>query len=94
MSQKKLRKTKDTFTKNVMAKPHPAAPILKLTGDKEQDAKLLAEHKKQRNVAKRLHKVPKTAAKPTQEFPEPKLGRNSLCPCGSKKKFKKCCLNI
>lgn len=25
---------------------------------------------------------------------EPKIGRNALCPCGSGKKFKKCCLNI
>lgn len=24
----------------------------------------------------------------------PKLGRNELCPCGSKKKFKKCCRNL
>ena len=24
---------------------------------------------------------------------EPKLGRNDLCSCGSKKKYKKCCLN-
>ncbi|MBD3810221.1 MAG: SEC-C domain-containing protein, partial [Sulfuricurvum sp.] len=24
---------------------------------------------------------------------EPKIGRNDLCPCGSGKKYKKCCLN-
>ena len=24
---------------------------------------------------------------------DPKIGRNSLCPCGSGKKFKKCCLD-
>ena len=24
----------------------------------------------------------------------PKVGRNELCPCGSGKKFKKCCLSI
>ena len=23
----------------------------------------------------------------------PKVGRNELCPCGSGRKFKKCCLN-
>lgn len=23
----------------------------------------------------------------------PRVGRNELCPCGSGKKFKKCCLN-
>ncbi len=25
---------------------------------------------------------------------EPKVGRNSLCPCNSGKKYKRCCLNI
>ncbi len=31
---------------------------------------------------------------PTETFikPEPKIGRNELCPCGSGKKYKKCCL--
>lgn len=24
---------------------------------------------------------------------DPKIGRNDLCPCGSGKKYKKCCLN-
>jgi len=24
----------------------------------------------------------------------PKIGRNQLCPCGSSKKYKKCCLNV
>lgn len=24
---------------------------------------------------------------------EPKIGRNEKCPCGSDKKYKKCCLN-
>ncbi len=24
----------------------------------------------------------------------PRVGRNELCPCGSGKKFKKCCLNL
>ena len=26
--------------------------------------------------------------------PFPKVGRNESCPCGSGKKFKKCCLNL
>ena len=24
----------------------------------------------------------------------PKIGRNDPCPCGSKKKYKRCCLNV
>jgi uncharacterized protein len=30
----------------------------------------------------------------THRHPEPKVGRNELCPCGSGKKFKKCCGNV
>jgi uncharacterized protein YecA (UPF0149 family) len=26
--------------------------------------------------------------------PDPKIGRNDPCPCGSGKKYKKCCLGI
>jgi len=25
---------------------------------------------------------------------EPKVGRNDVCPCGSGKKYKKCCINL
>jgi preprotein translocase subunit SecA len=32
-----------------------------------------------------------TATPPMQRETEPKVGRNELCPCGSGKKFKKCC---
>ncbi len=30
-------------------------------------------------------------AKPDQAVAEPKVGRNETCPCGSGKKYKKCC---
>ena len=34
-----------------------------------------------------------SAQKPeTYRRPEPKTGRNDLCPCGSGKKYKHCCL--
>lgn len=29
---------------------------------------------------------------PTIKFEGPKVGRNDPCPCGSEKKFKKCCV--
>jgi hypothetical protein len=34
-------------------------------------------------------------AQPEQPYrrPEPKIGRNELCPCGSGRKYKQCCLN-
>ncbi|WP_198416690.1 DUF1186 domain-containing protein [Marinilabilia rubra] len=35
--------------------------------------------------------VPEDIVEPTRK--DPKIGRNDLCPCGSGKKYKKCCLN-
>ena len=35
--------------------------------------------------------LPTRKAKSTVRREEPKVGRNDLCPCGSGKKFKKCC---
>lgn len=35
---------------------------------------------------------PLPAAEATVHRTEPKVGRNDLCPCGSGKKYKKCCL--
>ena len=37
--------------------------------------------------------APETVSPPPAPLPaEPKVGRNDPCPCGSKKKYKKCCL--
>ena len=44
----------------------------------------------------RLRKAAKNAPFPNAPFPldfGPKVGRNDPCPCGSGKKFKKCCLH-
>ena len=30
---------------------------------------------------------------PTVQYDQPKVGRNDPCPCGSGKKYKKCCLH-
>ena len=46
--------------------------------------------------------IPETVAlnhrmKNIKKFPtigKPKIGRNELCPCGSGKKYKKCCINV
>jgi uncharacterized protein len=35
--------------------------------------------------------LPVRLAKSTVRRDEPKVGRNDLCPCGSGRKFKKCC---
>jgi preprotein translocase subunit SecA len=44
-----------------------------------------------------MHKnaqMPNEPAQPPQPYrrPEPKIGRNDMCPCGSGKKYKYCCL--
>jgi preprotein translocase subunit SecA len=39
-----------------------------------------------------LHKNAQTPPQPYRR-PDPKIGRNDRCPCGSGKKFKQCCLN-
>lgn len=37
--------------------------------------------------------APRTVSGYTVKRTEPKVGRNEACPCGSKKKYKKCCAN-
>jgi uncharacterized protein YecA (UPF0149 family) len=39
------------------------------------------------------HKMAYEFPQPKKEIPKIKLGRNDKCPCGSGKKYKKCCLN-
>ncbi|WP_339133381.1 MAG: SEC-C metal-binding domain-containing protein [Candidatus Electrothrix sp. GW3-4] len=36
---------------------------------------------------------PWNSASPTRQVIKKKIGRNEPCPCGSGKKYKKCCLN-
>jgi hypothetical protein len=40
-----------------------------------------------------LERNPKAVEVPSLEAPKWKVGRNDPCPCGSMKKFKKCCLS-
>lgn len=40
-----------------------------------------------------LSDLEKILNEPPPESPQPKIGRNEPCPCGSGKKYKKCCLN-
>jgi len=42
----------------------------------------------------RNKKYEKKYGKVVKWEPVNKIGRNSLCPCGSGKKYKKCCLKI
>ncbi len=40
----------------------------------------------------KTHEPPDYPRPETYQRMEPKVGRNKPCPCGSDKKFKKCCL--
>ena len=50
----------------------------------------VCEEQGRKNEAAELRKEAKRNAAPTR-VTKPKIGRNEPCPCGSGKKFKKCC---
>ncbi|MDL2285711.1 preprotein translocase subunit SecA [Desulfovibrio sp. OttesenSCG-928-F07] len=54
----------------------------------EQGQQLGFRHKESRSLSYSAGSAPKAA---TVKREEPKVGRNDLCPCGSGKKYKKCC---
>ncbi|MEE4236479.1 MAG: UPF0149 family protein [Anderseniella sp.] len=70
--------------------PH-RAQVLDIDAELEEHAPdLIASH------AEILHEArlaEAAASRGTQPLLQPKIGRNDPCPCGSGKKFKKCCLN-
>jgi SEC-C motif len=53
-------------------------------------SKLQARHKKLRTIYSHCHKRARTVI--AGSIPQQPVGRNDLCPCGSGKKFKKCCI--
>jgi preprotein translocase subunit SecA len=71
--------------------------------EKEQASSVFSEipqqllHPQSRRVQDLPKKMPKAPQPPPSEAPEPfkregrKVGRNEPCPCGSNKKYKKCC---
>ena len=48
--------------------------------------------KKEKETFARVARLKKRKQQEPTEKPQPKLGRNDPCNCGSGKKFKKCCL--
>jgi SWIM/SEC-C metal-binding protein len=67
-----------------------AAEILELC--KENDIQVLVgvEPDKTEDISD----VERILAPPTPALAGPKVGRNDPCPCGSGKKFKKCCADL
>jgi preprotein translocase subunit SecA len=56
---------------------HPEAALTERTGDNA--------------ISEETSFEPTKAAKPSPQISGPKIGRNDPCPCGSGKKYKKCC---
>lgn len=80
-------------------------PRLKLSGDKRAAAivrQVMAEKTMQRRIAERFHECRRIAPALAEKLGlherqatvtrGQKVGRNDSCPCGSGKKYKKCCL--
>ena len=44
------------------------------------------------NTYKETYKTPPKRGRYVEVRTEPKIGRNEPCPCGSGKKYKKCCI--
>jgi len=58
----------------------------------QKSHELLAESQKLLDSMRYLDKDYKSPIKPVHRE-APKIGRNDPCPCGSRKKYKKCCMN-
>ena len=61
----------------------------------EEYKKLQAKYLLESNAVELNKWVPMEAKPTAQQLSRkpPRVGRNDMCPCGSGKKFKKCCLN-
>jgi preprotein translocase subunit SecA len=85
----KLQKEKPVDMVDMLA-AMDAADRAYFSNDQPADAQKCTTAPNQANVFS-MH----NAAQPQEPYrrPEPKIGRNHPCPCGSGKKYKQCCLN-
>jgi len=67
-----------------------AAEILALCQDNDIQVLVGVEPDKTEDISD----VERILAPPTPALAGPKVGRNDPCPCGSGKKFKKCCADL
>lgn len=67
-----------------------AAEILELCKESEIQVLVGVEPDKTEDISD----VERILAPPTPALAGPKVGRNAPCPCGSGKKFKKCCADL
>jgi tetratricopeptide (TPR) repeat protein len=67
-------------------------PLLSETG-KEAEARALEVEERRYEFEEQEEEEEETSTWMTDMSREPKVGRNEPCPCGSGKKYKKCCLN-
>jgi SWIM/SEC-C metal-binding protein len=67
-----------------------AAEILALCNENDVQVLVGVEPDKTEDISD----VERILAPPTPALAGPKVGRNDPCPCGSGKKFKKCCADL
>jgi len=67
-----------------------AAEILALCNDNDIQVLVGVEPDKAEDISD----VERILAPPTPALAAPRVGRNDPCPCGSGKKFKKCCADL
>jgi preprotein translocase subunit SecA len=77
-------------------KKQTVSTMMRVRVVQEDDVQRLEEEQRQRQQREmRLNKGPAGGAEPGPQKPQKrggdKIGRNALCPCGSGKKYKKCC---
>ncbi|MEA3230468.1 MAG: SEC-C metal-binding domain-containing protein [Thermodesulfobacteriota bacterium] len=85
--KKKQWKTLEQFSSNINLTTSKAAILAQIPN-------LYAQLKKRHVKLKAIYAhCKKKHYSPDQKLEMPKVGRNDPCPCGSGKKYKKCCLN-
>lgn len=82
----------DLFRFEIVVRPQPSLQELLSTMHLETNRSFLAELEgKNEQPAPSQETVSHAVEKPNPVRIEPRAGRNELCPCGSGKKYKKCC---
>ncbi|QTA86335.1 HEAT repeat domain-containing protein [Desulfonema magnum] len=75
------------------SEPRPLTPLQKSLGPILEQIKIRQEAKDRIQMRKKDRTQQRVKDRIQQETKGQKIGRNKPCPCGSGKKYKKCCLN-
>ncbi|MGP8244902.1 MAG: SEC-C metal-binding domain-containing protein [Bryobacteraceae bacterium] len=88
----KPRTFNDLFAAPIPENEDPRPEDQALEGEEPEPAAPAAQKCTTPNPAQSRYNLHKDAQKREPRRPGPKIGRNQSCPCGSGRKFKRCCL--